>query len=251
MIDLFEIFLYLLCAILPGTIWLFYFLSKDKNPEPKKVIIKTFIIGAIVTIPVLGIEYGLMQGLESTNLAQPAFLAIKYFLIIALVEELFKYLAYRMGALKSQFMDEAIDVPIYMIIAALGFATAENILLFFQASFVGVIEPVSLSFFRFIGATLVHVLASGVFGFYLAVSYYKIEKRLKYFFRGLIIAILLHGIFDFFLKYSIMNTGGEERLTPAIAIIIVSVIAAFILLRQSLHKLNKLKSICKYEKPKH
>ena len=51
-------------AILPGFIWLLYFLNKDVHPEPKKLILKIFLLGMLVTIPVFFVEWGALFLLE-------------------------------------------------------------------------------------------------------------------------------------------------------------------------------------------
>ncbi len=243
--NLFQALIYTIFAILPGFIWLLFFLSKDDNKEPNKVILKVFLAGMIVTFPVFFIEVGLLNLLDKLALGHNLYNFLQYFLVVGITEELFKYLAFKFTALKSQYLDEPIDVVIYMIIASLGFATAENVLLFSQKSFQVLLEPASLALIRFVGANLLHALTSGIFGFYIAVSFYRIKKRHFLFWGGFIIATAIHGIFDFFLKYSIINYGGEAKLTPLVVIVITALIASCILLRQALNQLKKLKTICK------
>ncbi|MDD3084967.1 MAG: PrsW family intramembrane metalloprotease [Candidatus ainarchaeum sp.] len=232
-------------AVLPGIIWLLYFLNKDRNPEPKKLILKVFLIGMIVTIPVFFIEAGLLLFIENLNLQNDLFNFIQYFLVVAITEEVFKYLAFRFTAQNTQYLDEPIDIAMYMIVAALGFATAENIVLFSQKTFEFLIEPASLSLIRFVGANLLHVLCSGIFGFYIAISFYQTKKRHLYFWSGLTIAVIIHGLFDFFLKYSIIEKGGENEWTPMFAIVIALLIVSCVLLNQGIKKLKRIKSVCK------
>lgn len=245
MIEIHQALIYTAFAILPGFIWMLFFLNKDDNPEPKRVILRVFIMGMLVTFPVFFIEYGLINLLNKLNLEGDLYDFIQYFLIVGVAEELFKYIAFRYTALKSQYLDEPIDVPMYMIVAALGFATAENVILFSQKTFEFLIEPASLAIIRFIGANFLHVLCSGIFGFYIAVSFYRTKKRHFLFWGGFLIAVIIHGIFDFFLKYSIIEHGGETEWTPIIVIVATALIVSYILLRQALKKLKKLKTICK------
>ena len=70
----------------------------------------------------------------------------------------------------------------------------------FSKTFEFLIEPASLAVIRFIGANFLHALASGIFGFYIAVSFYRTNKRHFLFWGGFLIAVVIHGIFDFFLK---------------------------------------------------
>ncbi|MDD4661797.1 MAG: PrsW family glutamic-type intramembrane protease [Candidatus Pacebacteria bacterium] len=240
-----QILTYTLFAILPGIVWLFFFLNKDNKPEPKKIILKVFTVGMIVTIPVFLIEYSLIYLLDTLNLSSGLYNFIQYFFIVAVAEELFKYLAFRFTALKSQFLDESLDVPMYMIVSALGFATAENIILFSQKSFTFLLEPANLALVRFIGANFLHALCSGIFGFYIAISFYRTNKRFFLFWGGFLIAVIIHGVFDFFLKYSIIEHGGETELTSMVVFVLAALIISYILLGQALKKLKRLNSICK------
>jgi len=242
---LIQTLIYTSFAILPGIIWLLYFLNKDSNPEPKKLILKVFLIGMIVTVPVFFIEAGLITFIGSLKLENDIFNFVQYFIIVAITEEAFKYFAFRFTAQKSQYLDEPIDIAMYMIVAALGFATAENIVLFSQKTFEVLIEPASLALIRFIGANLLHVLCSGIFSFYIAISFYNTKKRYFLFWSGFTIAVLIHGLFDFFLKYSIIEKGGENEWTPVFVIVIATLVVSCVLLRQGIKKLKKLKSVCK------
>lgn len=245
MTEIIKVLVYTLCAILPGLIWMMFFLAKDDHPEPRKIILRVFILGMLVTVPVFFIEYGLITLLNYFNLTEGIYYFIQYFFIVAITEEAFKYFAFKYGASKSQWLDEPVDVVIYMIVAALGFATAENIVLFSQKPFTFLLEPASLALFRFIGANFLHALCSGIWGFYIAVSYYRTPKRKLLFWGGFLVAIFVHGIFDFFLKYSIIETAEKTSWTPAIVFIITALIVAYLLLRKAIKKLKKVKSVCK------
>jgi RsiW-degrading membrane proteinase PrsW (M82 family) len=103
-----------------------------------------------------------------------------------------------------------VDYIIYLITIALGFAAFENALFIFTPLSAG--DPLSAALtgkFRFLGATLLHVLASGTIGICLALAYYRSNLvRIIAGTFGLFLAILLHAIFNF----SIMNASGETML---------------------------------------
>ena len=88
-----------------------------------------------------------------------------------------------------------------MITIALGFAALENTLYLFNIIDIHDI-PNSLvtGNLRFLGATLLHVLASGTVGVCVAFAYYSsaLIKTLAGLF-GLCMAIVLHAIFNFFI----------------------------------------------------
>jgi RsiW-degrading membrane proteinase PrsW (M82 family) len=237
-----NIFLYFLLAVLPGLIWLFYFLKKDHLPEPKMQILKIFSYGMIATIPAVVFELILIKDLEAVNLEPITYILIKYFFIIALVEESFKYLVVRFYVLKHSCFDEPIDVPLYMIISALGFATIENILVFSDPSLINNASgPFVLSLVRFIGPTFLHALCSALIGCFLAFSFYFLKFRWFVIFIGFTLSIIFHGIFDFYLELGIMNMASEgEQAYPLLSVFILGILVSFLL-----NRIKKIKSICK------
>jgi len=248
MTEIIKVLIYTLFAILPGVIWLLYFINKDKHPEPKKTLLKVFILGALTAFPIFFIEYDLIHLLDKFSLNQPLYYFIQYFIIVAVVEEFFKYFAFRTGALKSADLDEPMDVAVYMIVVALGFATAENIVLFSQKTFEFLMEPAILALLRFITANFLHVLCSGILGFAIAISFYRIKHRKLIFSIGFFTAVIIHGAFDFFLKYSIIEENGLSEWTVISVIVASILIIAYLFLRQALKRLNNLKGVCKIEK---
>jgi RsiW-degrading membrane proteinase PrsW (M82 family) len=103
--------------------------------------------------------------------------------------------------------DEPIDMVIYMIVVALGFAALENALFIFNPLIAGdYLGSAITGSFRFLGATLLHVLASGTVGVFLALSFYQ-PKLIQILAgtTGLFIAIVLHYLFN---KFIIGTSGG-------------------------------------------
>ena len=41
------------CAIIPSLLLLWYFYKRDLNPEPSEVLIKTFLLGILIVLPVM------------------------------------------------------------------------------------------------------------------------------------------------------------------------------------------------------
>jgi RsiW-degrading membrane proteinase PrsW (M82 family) len=234
----------LFLSIIPGLIWLFYFLFKDEHPEPKGMVLKIFFCGMISAFPAVLLEWGIQKitpynnfGVQTWQYYLFAFAAIVFG--VALVEELSKYFAVRIGALRSPEMDEPMDVILYMIIAALGFATIENIFLFiapeiFSYTF---LETFYLAIFRFISATFLHALCSGTIGFFMALSFWETKRKNFLMAAGFTLAVLLHGLYNF----SIMKLEGFFRF--GVPLIIILGLAIFIYL--GIGHLKKLKSICK------
>ena len=125
-----------------------------------------------------------------------------------------------------------------MVIAALGFAASENILILFSLGpefLFG--ETLSVTAFRFLGATFLHALSSGLLGYFLALSFFEMKNQGKFFILGIAIASLLHGFYNF----AILEL--EGILAFLIPLLILIGLAGF--LAFSLRRLKKIKSICK------
>lgn len=180
----------LFAAVVPGLAWLFFFLKEDIHPEPKRLILYTFGMGVLVSVPIIMVQVAgqalILSTIESI---------IILILFLALVEETFKFLAAYVSVGKHPAFDEPVDAMIYMIVAALGLATAEN--LFVLADLVGTkglvafTEIVDIAVLRFVGATFLHALTSGLVGYYWARG--KILGSVKKLVAvGIIIATLVH-----------------------------------------------------------
>ncbi len=236
--------LYILFGVLPSIIWLLFYLKKDVHPEPKLEVLKIFFCGALATIPAFFLEKGVFATTASSLFSgelKPAFITIlNAFLGVALVEEVLKYLVVREKVLRSPEFDEPIDAMLYMIIAALGFAALENILLFFRLGPEFLVkEALALSIFRFLGATFLHTLCSGTVGFFLALSFSNLKNNFWLISVGIGTASLLHGLYNF----SIMEIEGSPK--TLIPIIILIGLAIFVSL--AFKRLKKMKSICKIQ----
>lgn len=130
-------------------------------------------------------------------LALPA--GIPVIIAWAAIEETVKYLLAAIVILWRRDVNESMDFVIYMLTVALGFAALENAL-FLLAPFSGgnMLEGLLTGNLRFIGSTLLHVVASSVIGFALAFSFRKPRfVRTLIAAAGLILAIALHALFNF------------------------------------------------------
>ena len=118
-------YLPLILGILPSFAWLFFYLKEDPHPEPKKLILETFLAGAISTLIVLWLQIAFNNWAQPNGIAQYSFLS---FLVLSAIEEFFKFGAAWI-VIKEHIsdFDEPVDAMIYLIVAALGFAALENI----------------------------------------------------------------------------------------------------------------------------
>lgn len=186
------VFFALLGGILPTVFWLWFWLKEDDlHPEPRGLLILAFLVGMLATASAYPIEKFIAANLSANDLTLLTFWAI--------TEETLKFLGIYIVALKSKYFDEPIDGVVYLITIALGFSALENTMFLINPLGSGdALATVLLGDFRFIGATLLHVAASGTVGVAIALSYYaeKWEKRV-WLFVGLLAAIVLHTTFNF------------------------------------------------------
>lgn len=149
------------------------------------------------------------------------------FMIVGLIEEVMKLLSVKI--IDDDRFDSIDDSMEYFIVAALGFSFTENILYFYNIWFTQGATNLILPFlFRSSFSTFAHILFSGILGYYYGIAHFAkpilqqeiIEHRRHWtvilhkifsfgktkmfhqekIFEGLLIAILLHAIFNVFLE---------------------------------------------------
>src|SRR3989344_2616941 len=191
-------------GILPSLIWLFVYLRKDCHPEPKYLVIKTFLMGIIISPLAIIFQLLFVKTIASTfpslNGQSPAF-----FLWAAFVEEVVKLYAIRWLILYDPEFDEPVDAMIYMITAALGFAAMENILVMFQVlpdCTVIECQAIGVWLLRFAGATLLHALSSAIVGYFIGIAWFYLHHQNKLIYIGLAVATIFHFTFNMFLMPS-------------------------------------------------
>lgn len=186
-------------GILPALVWVWFWNKEDsKHPEPKQLIVAAFLVGMVAVAAVIPLQKMAAALLSGTIMV----------VTWAAIEEIMKFALAYFTVLSHKADDEPIDPLIYMITVALGFAAAENTLFLIDPiANNGVVESILTGNFRFLGATLLHVLASSVIGLMLGLAFYK-RKLVKFWYGvvGLILAIVLHGLFNFF----ILKSDGNE-----------------------------------------
>src|ERR1700741_206823 len=144
-------------GLVPSLLWLWFWLKEDdEHPEPKKVLTVVFIMGMLAVVVVLPIQRFIQAHVNSQEIQ---------LILWAGAEEILKYLAVLVILYRTNNADHPIDWPIYLITAAVGFATLENALF--------LIKPFSLNEatvglltgqLRFLGSTLLHTISSGIIG---------------------------------------------------------------------------------------
>ncbi len=193
----------ILGGLLPALFWLWFWLREDrKSPEPRGLVAKTFLVGIGVVILVLPFQRIVFSYFENN-----VFLLL---ILWATIEELFKFGAAYFTAFHRKELDEPIDAVVYLITAALGFVALENTMfLFFPFTEGHITDSIITGNLRFVGASLLHIVASASIGIAIAFSFYRTPRVRKFYtIFGLFVAIALHTTFNLF----IMSENGENTL---------------------------------------
>lgn len=184
--------LLLAAAVAPSTALLYYFYTRDKyEKEPRKLLLKAFLIGGGLVVPVLFVELGLnIFDMEEANLIAAGYTA---FVVAGFVEESFKFMFFFLYIWKNRNFNEMYDGIVYSVFISLGFATFENLAYVLSTGF-------STAVIRSLTAVPAHALFAVTMGYYLGIARFaNLRYRRKYIILGLIIPVLLHGIYDFIL----------------------------------------------------
>ncbi len=202
-----EFLTILVLAFAPGIFWLFISYRWDRyRPDPKSLVIRTFLLGIIAIVPVLIVETILMIPLLIANLdlfsagfSNPleAFtrlstgeMAYVAFIIAGFTEELFKFLVVRTTIYRSPYFDDAADGLVYASAAALGFASIENVFYLLQFGWETILLRGPIS-------TLAHVLFAILWGYPLALKKTGRRHATGWLWMGLIGSMAAHGLFNF------------------------------------------------------
>lgn len=205
-------------GLIPGFAWLIFYLSEDPHPEPKRLILLTFFSGIAFGFFAIAIEQMFNGATMQAGIDE---LSVISLVGLALIEEFMKFGAAYFAVGKSPVLKDPLDHMIYMIVAALGFATLENIGAITNITTqTGLISAVlQTDSLRFVGATLLHSLTSGIIGYHwaLGVMHGKVARNLII---GFVIATALHTFFN----YLILNYG-----SIAYTVVLLVIVGFFVL----------------------
>jgi len=206
-------------GFIPSLLWLWFWLKEDSHPEPRASLIYTFIAGMIAVPIAMFFEY--------FTLFQAGLAGSFSLLAWAFIEEILKYGAARKTAFCKSCFDEPIDAIIYMVTAALGFASLENTLFIIKTfNDGGILSGLDIGNMRFIGATLLHTASSAIVGAFIAFSLRKNKKNLK---RNTYMGIVAAGLLHFAFNYLIIKSGGGNILKVLIPLWLIVIALIFIL----------------------
>ena len=176
-------------AIAPGfAICLFIFHRDAYNREPKLNLFVSFFLGALIVLPVAYAEIYFNQFPDQTISG----VAASAFLVVALTEELGKFIILRFYAYPKKSFDEPLDGIVYGVMIGMGFATLENIL--YVQKF-----GMQTGLLRMFLSVPAHATFGVLMGYYAGKAKFDKSDSNRLLFLGLFWAVLFHGLFDFFL----------------------------------------------------
>jgi RsiW-degrading membrane proteinase PrsW (M82 family) len=181
----------LFIAFAPIILILVFVYYRDKyEKEPMALLLKSIAAGALITIPILIVEIGFGAIVTFQNKIASAL--YNGFVVAAFTEELFKYLAFLVLIWRNRNFNELFDGIIYATFISLGFAAVENVLYVFgSGGSVGIVRAFT--------AVPAHALFGITMGFYFALAKFNLNKSPGYLWLAILIPIILHGLYDFFL----------------------------------------------------
>lgn len=186
-------------AIVPAVICLSaIYLADREDKEPLKLLMLTYILGAIMVLPAIFIEeFFLKFNIFSGSLS----VAYNAFIVAGLTEEFLKRLVVVRLPYRTKYFDEKLDGIVYSVFASMGFATVENIIYvaftYSNNAFIGL--------YRGIFSVPAHAIFGITMGYYLSLTRFSRDKRKKRanYIKSLIMPVILHGIFNFILMTQI------------------------------------------------
>ncbi len=189
-----------LASLVPGLLWVWFFYRYDRwEPEPKRLIYRTFLQGMVAVLPAALLETPVRPLLARF----PSLLGLFFVVVfgIGLVEEGLKILVVYRGAYQSPEFDEVMDGIVYGTTAGLGFATLES---FLYISRFGLGVAPARAFLT----SLAHASFTGLAGYYLGLA--KLGPpagRRGRILRGVALAAVLHGGYDFLILSHLAPVG--------------------------------------------
>lgn len=211
---------------IPSLIWLLFWLGEDREkPEPRKLILVTFLAGMLGVILVLPLQK-IVGG----------FVTHQHILVIiwAFIEEAMKLALVLLIIRPTLEINEPVDYAIYLIVVGLGFAALENTLYILKPLLLKDGTVIFLTGnLRFMGSTLLHATASSLVGIVIGLAFFQ-NRTIKYISTlfGLGVATLLHSTFNFF----IMKEEGKTTLQIFIFLWVITTIV--ILLFEKLRRMG-------------
>lgn len=208
-------------AVLPGLLIIWFIYREDLYEREKWLpLFVCFVLGVLITYPVMKMqELFYHMGWEDSGSIGATL--VSAFLLVALTEEVVKYLALIVYPYRSSFFNEPLDGIVYAIFIGMGFATLENILYAYR-------YDMATTLVRALTAVPAHATFAAIMGYYIGKAKFDSALRAGYLWKGLVVAVLLHGLYDFFVLQEI----DEGLMILSVVILTASILYALELIRE-------------------
>lgn len=197
-----NIYLQLAAALLPAILLGLYVWYRDPHKEPFIWLLRAFLLGVIISFPVVFVENFfnnlLFGGGEPTTLFGST---VKAFFVAALPEEGAKLFALWAILHRNKQFDEHFDGIVYAVFVSLGFAAIENVGYVIMSGEAWA----STAIVRALLAVPGHYAFAILMGYYYAL-YFFVEKSPKNAAAILFMPILAHGVYDAIAMSGNINT---------------------------------------------
>ncbi|MFC1599552.1 PrsW family intramembrane metalloprotease [Patescibacteria group bacterium] len=222
-------------SLAPIVFLLWFFDRLDKNKEKRSFLFKIFMWGVFVTVIAGGIEVLLDTFLLDIFYLPIIQLIVSAFIFTALTEEALKYWVVKRKAYPHPAFNEYYDGIIYAVVASLGFAALENVFYVLEGGYY-------VAVIRSLLAVPAHALFGAFMGYYIGLARFEKnkEKEKKLLFKGLLLAVFFHGLYDVLLM---SETGYAIFVIPL-------VLAMYLNVREKIAHLHKLDNLTGVRLPK-
>ena len=212
-------------AIIPSLLLLLFVVGRNKKRRnPTSLLVWLAVLGAVSAIPACiveiigeGVLYGLGFDPESVTYA-----FIENFCIIAMIEELGKFLGMILLTWKNKNFDHSYDGVIYGVCSTLGFATLENVLYVYQGG-------IGTGVMRAFSAVPLHCACGVIMGFFYAKAReHANQSNGSGAFANFVLAYVcplgLHGLYDFVI------TVDDSSLLVCLAVVVLVIVLLFLMI---------------------
>lgn len=217
-------------ALAPGLAIILFILYRDKfDREPPLVMLVSFSLGMLATLPAIALETA-ADYLEPSGVQGTVLFA---FLGVALVEELVKFVPLRWYSLTRASFDEPLDGIVHGVMIGMGFATVENLLYVFR-------HGMEAGWLRMFTAVPGHASWGVIMGYYAGKAKFDSRRRNSILATGFLLAVFFHGLYDacLFVAQQSDKATGTVLAWAAVTTHVVALLYASRLVRQQ-HYLSK------------
>ncbi|MGL4649966.1 MAG: PrsW family intramembrane metalloprotease [Caldilineaceae bacterium] len=230
-----RIALGLVLALVPAALWLAFFLGLDRRePEPKQLVVRTLLTGAIVYAALAGPLFNGIFGIQGWLHATLWSRLLGGILVVGVLEQLIVYVAVRYTIFERPEFNERVDGVIYGVAAGLGVATAVNLAYVFERGGV----DLAIGSVRMVINTLAYGAIAGVLGYAMGQARFR-RVPIWYLPAALMVTALLNGLLFFLLEGtgSGLQAGGAwGDLAMAAAVAVLALASVFGLVARAQHE---------------